>query len=227
MRGSIVNILALCVSPRKSGNSDLLLDAAIEGARRAGAAVEKLYISEMHIKPCLGCLRCNVLGHCAIKGDDWAGFAGKFVAADGLLIGAPVYFWYVPGTLKVLVDRCRSLIHVTMGPEHITCTPRDWKPKNFAFILTQGEPTGDDFEPALRMLRLFAARMGRGGRVVGEVIAKGPALKGQVGMGKERLRELFAKVGLPTDSVFVASQHERYQGYLTAARRLGAEFGAG
>lgn len=218
--------MALGASPRKGGNSDLLLDAAIAGARDCRAAVEKYYVCDLHINPCRGCLRCNVLGRCAIAGDDWADFAQKFLAADGVLIAAPVYFWYVPGTLKVLVDRCRSLIHVTMGPEHITCAARDWKPKNFAFILVQGEPTGNDHEGALQMLRMFAERMGRGGRVVGELIAKGPALKGQVGMSKERLSRLFAKVGLPTDAKFVASRHKRYQGYLAAARRLGAELAA-
>jgi multimeric flavodoxin WrbA len=218
-----VKILAISSSPRKGGNSDLLLDAAIKAAANGGADVEKLHICELSIKPCTGCLRCNLTGRCAQKGDDWAGFSAKFVEADALLIAAPVYFWYVPGTLKTLIDRFRSLIHVTMGTEHITCTPRDWKPKNFGFILVQGEPTGDDLAPAIEMLRMFAQRMGRGGRIVGEVLARGPALKGQVAMRPERLAGLFQKVGLPSDAEFVESQQTRYRKYFDEARRLGSK----
>jgi hypothetical protein len=162
-----------------------------------------------------------VIGRCALKGDDWAEFAAKFVEADAMLIAAPVYFWYVPGTLKTLIDRFRSMIQVTMGTEHITCTPREWKPKNFGFILTQGEPTGDDLAPAIEMLHAFADKMGKGGRVTGEVLAKGPALKGQVAMNPEELTNLFLKVGLPADEKFIESQYECYQRYFGEARRLG------
>ena len=217
-----MDILALSASPRKGGNSDLLLDAAIESARDAGASVEKTYVSDLDIKPCAGCLRCNILGRCAISGDDWAGFAERFKETNALLIAAPVYFWYVPGTLKVLIDRFRSFIKVSMGTEHITCTPREYKPKNFGFILTQGEPTGGDLEPALDMLRTFAGRMGRGGTVVGELHAKGLAMKGQVAMSRDKLAELFSKVGLPADEEFVESKHNLYQGYFKSAKKLGA-----
>ncbi len=222
-----MKILALSASPRKGGNSDLLLDAAIEAAAGRGAEIEKIHVYDLSIKPCIGCLRCNVIGRCAQKGDDWAAFAAKFMEADALLIAAPVYFWYVPGMLKTLIDRFRSLIQVTMGTEHITCTPRDWKPKDFGFILTQGEPTGDDLAPAIEMLRTFADKMGRGGAVVGEVLAKGPALKGQVAMNREELAELFTKVGLPADGEFVETQHMRYRKYFEEARRLGSDIAAG
>lgn len=221
-----MNILALSASPRKGANSDLLLDAAIESARKKGAYVSKVRVSDLEINPCRGCLRCNVLGRCAIKGDDWADFSQQFTDTDAVIIASPVYFWYVPGTLKVLIDRFRSLIEVKMGTEHITCTPRRWKPKNFGFILTQGEPTGDDFVPALDMLRIFAQKMAQGGRVAGEVIARGPALKGQVAMDTEALTVLFSKVGLPTDAEFVESQHKRYQDYFVEARALGETLAA-
>ncbi len=222
-----MEILALSASPRIGANSDLLLEGAIESAREAGASVRKFRVSDLNIKPCRGCLRCNVLGRCAIKGDDWAEFSKQFMDADAVLIAAPVYFWYVPGTLKVLIDRFRSLIVVTMGAEHITCTPRQWRPKNFGFILTQGEPTGDDFAPALDMLRTFAEKMSLGGHVVGEVVAKGPAMKSQVAMNPAQLAELFSKVGLPTNAEFVDSQYERYQGYYAAARALGRNLASG
>lgn len=222
-----MNILAISTSPRKGGNSDTLLATAIVGAQTAGVSVNKLYVSDLNIKSCLGCLRCNVLGRCAIKGDDWPDFSEQFISADAVLIAAPVYFWYVPGTFKVLIDRFRSLIKVTMGAQHITCTPREWKPKNFGFILVQGEPTDDDFAPALQMLRTFAEKTSRGGRIVGELIAKGPALKGQVAMDTKELAGLFAKVGLPTDEEFVKSEYVRYIGYITQAWELGREIAAG
>jgi len=221
-----LKMLALSSSPRKGGNTDLLLDAAIESAVSVGAVVDKLYLSELKITPCRGCLRCNVLGRCVISDDDWHSFAEKFVSADAVLIGAPVYFWGVPGVLKVLLDRFRSLIEVTMGREHITCVPREWKPKDFGFILAQGEPTGEDFVPALRSLHLFAQKVSRGGRIAGEVVAKGPAFKGQVALGPERLTKLFEKAGVEADAEFVTREHRRYQGYFETARKLGAELGA-
>jgi len=74
---------------------------------------------------------------------------------------------------------------------------------------------------------MFAEKMGRGGTVAGEVLAKGPALKGQVAMNPEELTGLFPKVGLPADREYVESQYERYQEYFSEARRLGEAIAGG
>ena len=218
----MTELLALSCSPRDRANSEILLDAAVRAAREAGAGVTKYRLPELSIRPCRGCLRCNTLGRCATGDDDWPAFSRAFVQSDAVLIACPVYFRHVPGPLKTLMDRFRSLIKVSITRQRIICVPREYKPKNFGFILTQGEPAGNDFEGALQMLKGFAELMGRGGACAGEVVARGVALSAQVAMPPEKLAGLFARLGIAADSNFVRAVYERYQGYLAAAADLGA-----
>ena len=62
-------ILAICGSPRRGGNSETLLDHALEGASGAGAIVDKVVLSELRINPCNGRGDCDKGAHCIIKDD--------------------------------------------------------------------------------------------------------------------------------------------------------------
>ena len=62
----------------------------------------------MKIAPCDGCMKCRGLGECGIV-DDMQGVYQKIVAADGIIIGSPVYFWCVSGQAKMFMDRTYAL----------------------------------------------------------------------------------------------------------------------
>ena len=81
---------------------------ALAGAKETGADVELLKISEMKIAPCDGCTTCHQSGECRIK-DDMQKVYKKILAADGIILGSPVYFWSVSSQAKTLMDRTYAL----------------------------------------------------------------------------------------------------------------------
>ena len=104
----MARVLAIAGSPRKGGNSDLLLDSFLEGARSAGLDTEKIYAAEKKIAPCDEKNACYKAGVCRIQ-DDMTGIYGKLLEADCLVIATPTFFMGVPAQLKSLIDRCQSL----------------------------------------------------------------------------------------------------------------------
>jgi multimeric flavodoxin WrbA len=97
-------VLVLAGSPRKGGNSDLLCDAFIKGAREAGHEAGKIYVGDLKIGGCKACYACRGTGVCFQK-DDMAGVLEKMVEADIIVLATPVYFYSLSGQLKTLIDR--------------------------------------------------------------------------------------------------------------------------
>ncbi|MFC2045787.1 flavodoxin family protein [Chloroflexota bacterium] len=104
----MMKVLGIACSPRKKGNTDILLEQALKGAREDGAEVEFLPVRELDIKPCQGCSKCSKDGRCRIK-DDMHIVYDKMVAADGIIFSVPIYFWSMYGQAKVLMDRTFAL----------------------------------------------------------------------------------------------------------------------
>jgi len=64
-----MKVLGIMGSPRVGGNSDILLDEALAGAKDAGAEVEKIILDKKKISGCKDCKKCNETGVCVIKDD--------------------------------------------------------------------------------------------------------------------------------------------------------------
>ena len=101
-------VLIISSSPRRGGNSDLLCDRFMEGAREAGLEVEKVFLKDLKINYCTGCNRCYNGEHPCPQRDDAAGVLEKMVAADVIVMATPVYFYTVCGQMKTLIDRCTA-----------------------------------------------------------------------------------------------------------------------
>ena len=99
-----MNILGLSFSPRKSGNTEILLEEALSGARKEGAHTDLFCVSGKNIKPCDGCWVCIEKGECHIK-DDMQVLYDKIAAADGIIFGTPVYVYSMTGQAKIVIDR--------------------------------------------------------------------------------------------------------------------------
>lgn len=101
-------IIGVLGSPRVGGNVDLLLEAALQGAQEAGAAVEKIVLNDLNIRPCQACGGCNKTGRCVIK-DDMEQVYAAIEKMDGLVLATPVYFGGVTAQTKGMIDRCQAL----------------------------------------------------------------------------------------------------------------------
>jgi multimeric flavodoxin WrbA len=103
-----MKILGLAGSPRKKGNTDLLLDAFLEGAAEGGGEIEKVRLAKLEIHPCIGCEKCSKKGVCRFK-DDAVLLYEKVIEADLLVLASPVYFYNVTSQMKLFLDRCQAL----------------------------------------------------------------------------------------------------------------------
>ena len=101
-------VLGVVGSPRRSGNTETLIGEALSGARDADARTEKVRLSELSIKPCLGCFECLARGEC-IQKDDFAALREKMLASPLWLLGTPVYFFAPSGQMKTFIDRWISI----------------------------------------------------------------------------------------------------------------------
>jgi len=97
-------ILGIAGSPRRQGNSETLLDAALFAMTAAApVTVHKLVVPELHILPCRACDACRS-GRC-VQRDDMDRLYPLLEAVDGLLVASPVFFMGLPAQLKAVIDR--------------------------------------------------------------------------------------------------------------------------
>jgi len=106
-----MKVLAFCASPRRRGNTEVLMDEAIRGAQDAGAKVEKFVLQKMKIRYCVQCTQCNLPGFegfCPQK-DDMVELYPKIGNSDAIIIGFPIYTARENAQLATFMDRWRCV----------------------------------------------------------------------------------------------------------------------
>lgn len=105
-----MNILILHSSPNHDGLTSACAEAAVEGARQAGASVESVCINDLDLNLCQACERgwgtCLEEHHCQ-KLDDFQALHERILQADGLVLVTPVYWGEMSESAKALTDRLR------------------------------------------------------------------------------------------------------------------------
>ncbi len=104
----MVKLLAIYGSPRRKGNTALLLKNAVKGAIEAGADVEEMILRDLTMSPCLEIYGCKETGRCVIQ-DDFQQIYDKLLLCQGLMLASPIFFYTVSAHTKILMDRCQSL----------------------------------------------------------------------------------------------------------------------
>ena len=107
MKRNKMEIIDFCGSPRKNGNTELLLKESVRGIESEGLEVRILNLNVMNIRPCQGCGGCNKTGKCIYK-DDMVQVSDAIRSADRIILASPVYFYSVSAQAKVMIDRCQS-----------------------------------------------------------------------------------------------------------------------
>lgn len=97
-------ILGVVGSPRKNGNTDILVDNVLYGVDKNYFDVEKIYLCDMNFKGCIGCEGCSETNKCIIK-DDMQIIYDKINSADAIVLGSPTYFYNVSSLTKMFLDR--------------------------------------------------------------------------------------------------------------------------
>jgi multimeric flavodoxin WrbA len=98
-------VLGVSGSPRRNGNSDILLRHALKGARMAKAPVERLHLRDYLYDPCIGCERCRRDQSCTGRRDGMQMIYPRFLAARGLVLTCPTHNYNLTAWMKAFIDR--------------------------------------------------------------------------------------------------------------------------
>lgn len=98
-------VLAIGASPRKGGNSDVLLKHFLAGVKKAGVEAEEIQLRDCQITPCIGCEICRQTGECTRFNDDMVGIYKKIIECRGLFLISPVHNYNVTAWMKGFIDR--------------------------------------------------------------------------------------------------------------------------
>jgi multimeric flavodoxin WrbA len=149
----MTDIVALYGSPRRGGNTAVLLEAAVAGARAAGADVTEIYLRDLKISPCLEIYQCIKTGECAIK-DEFPGVLAQLKQARGIMLASPIFFYTVSAHTKIFMDRCQSLWVNKYWREKPPCGGRQEKRKGL--FISVGATSGKRlFDGALLTVKYF------------------------------------------------------------------------
>lgn len=102
-----MKVLAFQGSPRIGGNTDTLLKAFLEGARGAGAEVEKYDLYRLEFSPCIECGGCDETGECVLE-DDLTPLYPKLFEAVVIVLASPIFFYNLSSRTQALVERSQA-----------------------------------------------------------------------------------------------------------------------
>lgn len=147
------DIVAVYGSPRRGGNTAVLLKRAVAGARDAGADVDEVVLRDYKMSPCLEIYGCKKNGECAIK-DDFQQVRDRILAGKGLMLATPIFFYTVSAHVKILMDRCQSLWVKKYWIDEVAFN--DWEPVRKGLVISVGATKGKKlFDGMLLSMKYF------------------------------------------------------------------------
>ncbi len=147
-----MKVLGIAGSPRRGGNTDLLLAELMRGAASRGAEVRTIVLNDLKITPCQHCDACLKEGNCRIQ-DDMQDIYQELEQSDRIVLATPVQFMGLTASLKAMIDRCQCL-WARKYVLKIPPLPEDKQRKGF-FISVGGRRIKDLFEPSLVTVRTW------------------------------------------------------------------------
>ena len=219
-----MKILALKGSPRENSNSTIMLNRFLEGCEKSGGEIKSIKPRDLGIKPCAGCLRCNLIRRCSLRGDDWEQLSNDILDADIIAISSPVYFFNFPSELKGIIDRFRSFIHVRITEDGLIHTPWVAWRKKFVVLLSMGSPDEKEGSGIIDVMRFIVKELGENNELH-TFNGTRLAVQGQIEFGPDKLKSLYKKLQIPTE--LADPDHARNRDLLSHLYSLGTELGAG
>lgn len=140
-----MKVLGVVGSPRKGGNTEILVDEVLRGAGDAGSKVEKVFLNDLEIKPCQAACSdyCEERGDCRID-DDMSPLYRRLHECEVIVLGTPVY-WYGPSAqFKAFMDRWFAIAH----PKYV----HKMRGKKFILIAPFEESDASTADPLVGMI---------------------------------------------------------------------------
>ncbi len=202
-----IKILAFAGSPRRHGNSEILLDWVLASmSEDQDIRIEKIALTEADINPCRGCNACETLNKC-VQRDGMDIYHDKIIEADGIILSSPIYCMGLAAQVKALVDRAqvfRSRKYVLKLP----VVPPERKGKRLGvFLSTAGQKWSYVFDAAIPSVKCFYHVIDIRDADIRYLMINGVDEKGAIehhptaqadaaNLGKETVHELKKRLGL-------------------------------
>ncbi len=173
-------IIGIAGSPRNNGNTHILVNKILEGAKDNGAETELIFLNDLDINECDGCYTCWKGKDCSKK-DDMNNLYPKIIRSDIIIFGTPVY-WYGPTALmKAFIDRF-VFFNCTENREKI-------KNKSAVIVVPFEDKDMDTVRPVIEFFsRCFEYLQLR---FIKKIIVPGVTVKGEILNKKEYMDEAY------------------------------------
>ncbi len=145
-------LLAVASSPRRGGNSEILLTEFCRAAEDLGWQVELIKVNALKMRPCQACDACAKDGRCILQ-DDMQAVYPKLIASDALVIASPITFGSVNAQLKMFIDRFQCWWQAKYNLEK-PFIPEEANRKGF-FICVGALKRKEYCENAIQIIRVF------------------------------------------------------------------------
>jgi len=182
-----MKVLGIFGSPRRGGNTELLLEETLKGAEKEGAKVERLFLSDFTITPCKECHGCDNTGNCIIL-DDMGKIYPKLLEADIIILTSPIFFYGVTAWAKAMIDRSQPL----WVRKYLLKDPSLGKEgkKRKGFFISVGATKGPKvFDGAIQTVKYFFDVLNV--EYVGELVFRNVEAKGDILKHPEALQQAF------------------------------------
>lgn len=147
-----MKVLGIAGSPRRGGNTDLLLAEFMKGAASKGAETKIIVLAKLKFIPCQHCDFCLKAGTCQYQ-DDMQMVYREFEEADRIVLASPIQFMGITAPMKAMLDRFQS----RWARKYVLKQPPlgDAKERKGFFIAVGGRKMPNLFEPSLVMVKTF------------------------------------------------------------------------
>lgn len=140
-------VLALIGSPRKQGNTDIMADEFLEGARTAGANTSKVYLDDYHVRPIAEVADNSRQRDDPRRDDDFPLLLERFLSADIVVWSTPVYWQGPSAQMKCFLDRMSSYFN---HPDYV----KRFKDKGHIVVCAFGRPESEHGDWITRPMKI-------------------------------------------------------------------------
>lgn len=147
-----MNVLGINGSPRIGGNTDILLDKVLEGARSKGAQIEKVVLNTLKFSPCQECEEIRDNGTCIIE-DGLQPLYRKVEEIDAIILASPIFFGSLSAQTKMMIDRFQC----AWRAKYMSKKDIFKKRRKGAFISVEASNREDFFDNAKSIVKNFFA----------------------------------------------------------------------
>lgn len=179
-----MNVVVLFGSPRRNGNTKTLLDHLTEELKKKGHDVKIIYLNDLNIRPCQGCLKCLKDGECSIK-DDMKDVRKYIYDSELIVFASPVYWYSVSSQLKLAIDRMIAFMDTEYNSRI--------RGKKAITLMTSGADEVDVMDASLIMFRKTFDLLGLD--YIGHIEAKGcDEKKDVISQSKQTIEKLVSSL---------------------------------